>query len=115
MFSSLARRFDLLMKETELAKTSPSIRDIRHQIKLFYTQMILTRSKIGLQNCLETLSSYCRSWMLNINPKKTKVMVFQRRARKNADYKFVKIKNIFGSHIIVINRSDFRFHGVYFA
>ena len=47
--------------------------------------IILSRSRTGLQNCLNTLSSYCESWMLNINPKKTKVMVFQRRAKKD-DY-----------------------------
>lgn len=34
--------------------------------------IILSRSKIGLQNCLNTLSSYCEAWMLKINPKKRK-------------------------------------------
>ena len=38
---------------------------------------ILSRSKIGLQNCLDTLSSFCNSWMLDINSKKTKVTIFQ--------------------------------------
>ena len=33
--------------------------------------VILSRSKIGLQNCLNMLSSYCNSWMWSINPKKT--------------------------------------------
>ena len=27
--------------------------------------IILSRSKVGLQNCLNTLAQYCRSWMLN--------------------------------------------------
>ena len=49
--------------------------------------IILSRSKAGLQNCLNTLAQYCRSWMLNINPKKTKIMIFQRRAKK-IDYNF---------------------------
>ena len=31
--------------------------------------IILSRSKIGLQNCLNALSSYCETWMLKINPK----------------------------------------------
>ena len=31
--------------------------------------IILSRSKAGLQNCLNALAQYCRSWMLNINPK----------------------------------------------
>ena len=44
--------------------------------------IIISRSKIGLQNCLNTLSSFCNSWMLDINSKKTKVMVFQKRAKK---------------------------------
>ena len=44
--------------------------------------IILSRSKRGLQNCLNVLSSYCNSWMLRINPKKTKIMIFQRCTRK---------------------------------
>ena len=44
--------------------------------------IIISRSKIGLQNCLNTLSSFCNSWMLDTNSKKTKVMVFQNERRK---------------------------------
>ena len=44
--------------------------------------VILSRSKIRLQNCLITLSSYCSTWMLSINQKKNKVMIFQKRAEK---------------------------------
>ena len=44
--------------------------------------IILSRSKLGLQNCLNVLSSYCNSWMLRINSKKTKIMIFQRCTRK---------------------------------
>ena len=40
--------------------------------------LLLSRSKLGLQNCLNKLSSYCNSWMLKIIPKKTKIMVFQK-------------------------------------
>ena len=50
--------------------------------------VILSRSKIGLQNCLNTLSSYCSTWLLSINPQKTKVMIFQKRAKKNIDANF---------------------------
>ena len=50
--------------------------------------IILSRSKTGLQNCLNTLSSYCKSWMLKINPKKTKVMIFQKRSKKSVDINF---------------------------
>ena len=56
---------------------------------LFYADdlIILSRSKLGLQNCLNKLSSYCNSWMLKINPKKTKIMVFQKGTKK-CDYNF---------------------------
>ena len=43
--------------------------------------IILSRSKAGLQNWLNTLAQYCRSWMLNIKPK-NEFMIFQRRAKK---------------------------------
>ena len=33
--------------------------------------VILSRSKIGLQNCFNTLSSYCSTW--SVNPKKPKL------------------------------------------
>ena len=47
---------------------------------LFYAEDLikLSRSKLGLQNCLNKLSSYCNSWMLKINLKNTKIMVFQK-------------------------------------
>ena len=50
--------------------------------------IIISRSKIGLQNCLNTLSSFCNSWMLDINSKKTKVIIFQKRAKKNSNLGF---------------------------
>ena len=43
--------------------------------------IILSRSKTGLQNCLNTLPSFCTLWMLKINPKKPKITVFQKRAK----------------------------------
>ena len=50
--------------------------------------ILLSRSKTGLQNCLNTLSSYCKTWMLKVNPKKTKIMIFQKRPRKSVDINF---------------------------
>ena len=44
--------------------------------------VILSKSRTGLQTCLIKLSSYCNSWMLSINTKKTKDMIFQKRAKK---------------------------------
>ena len=60
--------------------------------------IILSRSKTELQNRLDKLSSFCTSsWMIKINPKKTKIMVFQKRARKNSDFHF-----LVDSQIIVV-------------
>ena len=52
---------------------------------LFYVDdlIILSRSKLGLQNCLYSLS-FCNSWMLKINVK-TKIMIFQ-KCTKKCDY-----------------------------
>ena len=52
--------------------------------------VILSRSKTGLKNCLDKLSSFCTSWMMKINPKETKIMGFFRNVReKNADSHFL--------------------------
>ena len=54
-------------------------------ISLLYADdlIIISRSKIGLQNCLNTLSSFCNSWMLDINSKTTKVLrSFKKERRK---------------------------------
>ena len=58
---------------------------------LFYTDdlIVISRSKIGIQNCLNTLPSFCNSWMLDINFKKTRnVMIFQKWAKKNSNLEF---------------------------
>ena len=39
-------------------------------------------SSMYIQNCLNSLSSYCNSWMPKINPKKTKIIIFQKCKRK---------------------------------
>ena len=54
---------------------------------LLYADHLITlsRSKLGLQNCLNKLSSYCNSWVVKINHKKTKIMVFQKGKNKCDD------------------------------
>jgi retron-type reverse transcriptase len=37
--------------------------------------VILSESPTGLQHCLNALDNYCEKWRLNINIKKTKVMI----------------------------------------
>ena len=60
---------------------------------LFADDVILvSESEDGLQVALDNLMKYCNDWMLEINPDKTKVMIFNKSGKKLSSYKF-KIKN----------------------
>ena len=53
--------------------------------------IILSRSKIRLQNCFKKHTSFIlrnMDVMLKINPKKTKIMICQKRPRKSVDMNF---------------------------
>ena len=50
--------------------------------------VILSRSKIGLQNCLDQLNNWCNQWLMQINLKKTKIMVLQKSNKKQLIPKF---------------------------
>ena len=50
--------------------------------------IILSRSKHGLQNCLNTLQLFCETWKLDVNLKKTKIMTFQKKTRKSQSHEF---------------------------
>ena len=41
--------------------------------------IILSQSKSGLQNCLDQLNEWCRKWLMEVNTKKTKIMIFQKQ------------------------------------
>ena len=45
--------------------------------------VILSRSKSGLQNCLNSLNVWSNKWLMNINLKKTKVMILQKHNSKS--------------------------------
>jgi hypothetical protein len=47
-----------------------------------YDVIILSRSKHGLQNCLNELHEWCSKWLMEVNIKKTKVMIFQKHKSK---------------------------------
>ena len=55
--------------------------------------VILSESPTGLQNCLNSLGNYCKRWRLNINVKKTKVMIFSKTVKKaNTDHNSLNFK-----------------------
>ena len=52
---------------------------------------LISESPTGLQHCLNSLDNYCRVWGLNINTKKTKIMIFSKNQRihtANQDFDF---------------------------
>ena len=49
----------------------------------------------GLQNSLNTLNLFCKSWKLDVNLKKTKVMIFQNKTRTLQNQRFY-----LGDHLV---------------
>ena len=45
--------------------------------------VLVSHSAKGLQKALSILAKYCNDWLLSVNPKKTKVMIFQKKCRKS--------------------------------
>ena len=50
--------------------------------------VILSKSKQGLTNCLKTLEIFNAKWLMDVNFKKTKVVIFQKSGRKPKDISF---------------------------
>ena len=46
--------------------------------------VILSQSKTGLQNCLDQLHKWCTKWLMAVNTKKTKIMIFQKHNSKKS-------------------------------
>ena len=43
--------------------------------------VLMSPTKEGLQQHLNLLHTFCQSWALTVNPKKTKIMIFQKQSR----------------------------------
>ena len=59
--------------------------------------VLISQSAIGLQNALSALSKFCTNWLMNINIKKTKIVIFQKKRRKSTALKhhfFINKKEI---------------------
>ena len=50
--------------------------------------ILMARSKEGLNNCLEKLREYCDKWQMEVNIKKSQVIVFNSAGRLLAGYNF---------------------------
>ena len=45
--------------------------------------VLISNSTKGLQNALTILSQFCEDWLLNVNAKKTNILIFQKKCRKS--------------------------------
>ena len=50
--------------------------------------ILISKSKEGLQRCLNLLFLYCKKWGLEVNADKTKTMVFSNKLDKTTTFKF---------------------------
>jgi hypothetical protein len=51
----------------------------KYVLKYYADDLILISEKpSGLQHCLNALEVYCKEWGLNINTKKTQIMIFSK-------------------------------------
>ena len=46
--------------------------------------ILLSKSKHELQNCINNVASFCNTWQLSVNRKKTKVMIFAKKSAKSS-------------------------------
>ena len=49
--------------------------------------MLISHSAKGLEKALSILSECCDKWLLSVNPKETKVMIFQQKHGKSVLHK----------------------------
>jgi hypothetical protein len=50
--------------------------------------VLLSETPEGLQRSLDKLNEYCKKWLLEINPDKTKIVIFNKAGRTIKDHKF---------------------------
>ena len=56
--------------------------------------VLLSHSQQGLQNSLDKLSTFCEQWKVQVNLKKTRIMVFQKKCRKSFNPSFSYKKDV---------------------
>ena len=65
-----------------------SLMDVELNHLLYADDLILiSRSPVILQNCLNALGTYCKNWDLTVNIKKSKVMIFNPAGKMLTDHK----------------------------
>ena len=59
---------------------------------MIYDIILLSEAPKGLHNCPNNLDIYCTKWKLEVNKKKTKIMIFNKSGQKLKSHKF-KLNN----------------------
>ena len=80
---------------------------------LFYADdlVLISQSASGLQKQIDKLQNYVQKWLLKINLRKTKVLIFQKQNRKSTREKYSFFLN--GNQII--NTPDYTYLGTIFS
>ena len=73
--------------------------------------LLISSSAEGLQQSLNRLSKYCQDWLLNINPTKKRVIIFQKKSRKSIIDKYKFLVN--NENIEIVN--NYTYLGVNFS
>ena len=77
--------------------------------------VLISHSAKGLKKSLSVLSQFCDNWLLSVNPKKTKVMIFQKKCRNVAWLSSCTLYNVFVAIIWFANLRRDATSGEYFA
>ena len=79
---------DLIKLCDQTANDSPDLDGVRVSCLLYADDLVLiSRSKNGLQNLLNTLDDFCTNWFMKVNLKKTKCLIFAQRRLVNITFK----------------------------
>ena len=78
------------MKQIQSFYPMPGPNQGTHLNSLLYADdlVLISKSADGLQKVLSILEKFCNEWLLSVNLKKTKVMIFQKKCRKSTLSKY---------------------------
>lgn len=69
--------------------------------------VLLSPTKEGLQQHLDLLNNFCQSWALSVVPKKTKIMIFQKRPSRQDQHHSFKL-----GHMPLEHAQDYTYLGI---
>lgn len=55
--------------------------------------VLISKSREGLQNCINTVTSFCNTWKMTVNNKKSKVMIFSKKCTQKSKQQIFTLDN----------------------